>query len=242
MKKIIIHNEYEIKDVKIMNKLGMTGIANICFDRIYEAYSNEEISDSEFAFLVESVDDKFEYWYEKFDFGKTPNPDKELKLQLNSIITCSSKIMKDLLKYVGNLRKEDNSKELTRYSKDNNIRVPSAKEISSNDVIKKLDESIDKFKKFWENRPSNLKLGNDLKSTITSLSSTGLISDINTYSTNNGKKGLDGLEKFYWVVNDYKTNVFDKKIELLQDAKSHMSEYLTKDNRDGSNDVGMALR
>ena len=148
MKKIIIHNEYEIKDVKIiMNKLGMTGIANICFDRIYESYSNDEISDSEFAFLVESVDDKFEYWYEKFDFGKTPNPDKELKLQLNSVITCSSKIMKDLLKYVGNLRKEDNSKELTRYSKDNNIRVPSAKEISSSDVIKKLDDSIDKFKK-----------------------------------------------------------------------------------------------
>jgi len=53
-----------------MNKLGMTGIANICFDRIYEAYSNDEISDSEFAFLVESVDDKFECWYEKFDFGK----------------------------------------------------------------------------------------------------------------------------------------------------------------------------
>ena len=225
-----------------MNKLGMMGIANICFDRIYEAYSNDEISDSEFAFLVESVDDKFEYWYEKFDFGKgkTPNPDKELKSELNTVITCASKLMKDLMRYVGELRKEDDSSELTRYSKDHNIRIPSAKEISSADNIKKLDDSINKFKKFYDGK-LYIKLGNDLNSTLTSLSSTGLISDINNYCTNNGKKGLDGLEKFYWAVNDYKKEVFDKRIRLLQDAKSNMSEYLSMPSKDNNNNIGMAL-
>ena len=228
-----------------MNKLGMTGIANICFDRIYEAYSNDEISDSEFAFLVESVDDKFEYWYEKFDFGrgKTPNPDKELKDNLNSVIANSSQLMKDLIKYVGGLRKDDNSEELTRYTKDGNMRVPSAEEVSSkDDTVEKLNDSIVALKRFEANRPLGIKFTSELNYALKSLSSAGLISDINSYSTKNGRKGLDGLEKFYWAVNDYKNEVFDKNIRTLQDAKSNMSEYIKLPNKDTNNSVGMALR